>query len=44
MEATIAEQSKLNPKSFWSYVKSKISIRTGIPDLKKVDGSTAKTD
>ena len=44
MEATVAEQSKNNPKSFWSYVKSKTSTRTGIPDLKKEDGEMATSD
>ena len=44
LEATVAEQAKKNPKSFWSYVKSKTSTRTGISDLKKEDGTMAKTD
>ena len=44
LEATIAEQAKSNPKSFWSYVKAKTSTRTGIADLKLQNGSTAKTD
>ena len=44
MEATVASQAKKNPKSFWSYVKSKTGTRTGIPDLKSEDGFLAVTD
>ena len=44
MEATVADQAKSNPKSFWSYVKSKTGTRTGIPDLKMNDGKMATTD
>ena len=44
MEATVASQAKENPKSFWSYVKAKTCSRTGISELKKEDGTTAKTD
>ena len=43
MEATVAKQAKGNPKSFWSYVKSKTSTRTGIAELRSEDGSTTKT-
>ncbi|XP_076453447.1 uncharacterized protein LOC143288705 [Babylonia areolata] len=44
LEAAIAEQAKINPKSFWSYVKSKTKARTGIADLKREDGSKTTTD
>ena len=44
LEKTVAEQAKKNPKSFWSYVKEKTSTRTGISDLDKDDGTTARTD
>ena len=44
LEKTVAEQAKKNPKSFWSYVKAKTSTRTGISDLNKNDGTTARTD
>ena len=43
-ERKIAEQAKENNKPFWSYVKAKTGTRTGIADLKKDDGSIAKTD
>ena len=42
MEATVAKQVQGNPKSFWSYVKSKTSTRTGISELRSEEGSTAK--
>lgn len=44
LEATVAKQAASNPKSFWSFVKAKTCSRTGIADLKRDDGSIAKTD
>ncbi len=35
LERDIAKEAKTNPKKFWAYVKSKLSIRNGIPDLLK---------
>ena len=37
MEKKIAKNSKKNPKSFWSYAKSKLKSKAGIPELEKVD-------
>ena len=39
LEETVASSAKKNPKAFWSYVKSKTSIKTGMGDLKRDDGS-----
>ena len=33
MEKTIAKQAKVNPKKFWQYVKSKMTSRSGIPNI-----------
>jgi hypothetical protein len=44
LEETVASQAKRNPKSFWSYVKSKTSTRTGIGELQKEDGTRTKND
>jgi hypothetical protein len=44
LEETVAAQAKNNPKSFWSYVKSKTSTRTGIDDLLKEDGTRTRND
>ena len=43
-EQKVAEQSKENPKAFYSYANSKIKSRTGIADLLKEDGTKTKTD
>uniref|UniRef100_A0A0L8H735 Endonuclease/exonuclease/phosphatase domain-containing protein n=1 Tax=Octopus bimaculoides TaxID=37653 RepID=A0A0L8H735_OCTBM len=39
LEEMVATQAKTNPKSFWSYMKSKMKSKTGIADLKRSDGS-----
>ena len=44
LERKIAAEAKTNPNRVWNYTKSKTTIRSGIPDLKKEDGSKAKTD
>ena len=44
MEATVAAQARSNPKSFWSFIKTKTQTRSGIADLKKDDGTRATTD
>ncbi|KAL8576907.1 hypothetical protein ACOMHN_067357 [Nucella lapillus] len=43
-EAKVASDAKTNPKAFWNYVKSKTTLRTGIADLKKPDGTKTTTD
>ena len=44
MEMKLASEAKTNPNGVWKYAKSKISCKSGIPDLKKEDGSRTKTD
>lgn len=43
-ERKIAVESKNNPKSFWHYVKSKTSIKEGIPPIKRDNGKTIATN
>ena len=43
-EKRLAEEIKDNPKSFWSYVRSKTKVKTGISDLDKEDGTRTKND
>ena len=43
-EKKLAGDIKLNPKSFWKYVRSKTKVKTGISDLEKDDGTFAHTD
>ena len=42
-EKTLAKKSKISPKPFWSYVKSRLKTRPKIPTLSKQDGSKAFT-
>ena len=42
-EINISEGLKEKPKTFWSYVRSRLKIREQIASLMKPDGSTAKT-
>ena len=44
LEEIVATSAKKNPKAFWSYVKSKTSIKTGVGDLKRDDGSRTSSD
>ncbi|KAK3748663.1 hypothetical protein RRG08_000895 [Elysia crispata] len=44
LEKTVAADCKKNPKAFWSYVKSKTTVRSGIGDLKKEDGTRTSSD
>ena len=44
LETAVAEDSKKNPKAFWSYVNSKTKTRSGVPNLNRHNGSTALTD
>ncbi|KAK7105260.1 hypothetical protein V1264_016666 [Littorina saxatilis] len=44
MEKQVAERAKDNPKVFWSYVKSRTTIRSGIADLKRKDGTLATSN
>ena len=39
MEMKLASEAKTNPNGVWKYAKSKISCKSGIPDLKKEDDS-----
>ena len=43
MEQKVAAQAKKNPKAFWSYVSGKTKKRSGVADLKKVDGCCLET-
>ena len=43
-ERKLAEEIKVNPKSFWKYVRSKTKVKQGISDLERQDGSFAHTD
>ena len=43
-EKKVAEESKTNPKMFFSYTNSKIKSKTGIADLTKSDGTKTKSD
>ena len=43
-EKDIASQIKQNPKHFWRYVKSKLKVRHGVPNLEREDGSLTETD
>ena len=40
-EMRIAQNIKVSPKSFWSYVKSKTKTQAKIPPLKKADDTEA---
>ena len=42
-EKNIAMEAKVNPKKFWSYVKSKTKIKQELPELITTEG-TAKSD
>ena len=39
-----ASQIKQNPKHFWRYVKSKLKVRHGVPNLEREDGTLTETD
>ena len=43
-EKDIASQIKQNPKQFWRYVKSKLKVRQGVPNLEREDGTLTETD
>ena len=43
-EKDIASQIKQNPKHFWRYVKSKLKVQHGVPNLKREDGTLTETD
>ena len=40
----IAKECRKNPKSVWRYMKSTNKMSSGIPNLKKQDGSTTTSD
>ncbi len=42
-EEKVAEESKKNPKAFYSYVKSKTNVKAGVPEL-IYNGKTATND
>ena len=44
LEASVAADSKKNPKAFWAYVNSKTKVRSGVCKLRKADGSEACSD
>jgi len=43
-EKGIASSAKLNPKSFWAYIREQTKTRSGIGDLKTPDGRTVTDD
>ena len=43
-EKKLADEIKVNPKSFWSYVRSKTKVKKGISDLDKEDGTRTQND
>ena len=43
-EKDIASQIKQNPKQFWRYVKSKLKVRQGVPNLEREYGTLTETD
>lgn len=43
-EEGIANDAKTNPKKFWNFIRSKTTMRTGVADVKKKDGSGVETD
>ena len=43
-EMHIAVESKKNLKAFFSYAKSKLKTKWGVPDLVNKDGNIANTD
>lgn len=43
-ENKLAEEVKINDKSFWRYVRKQTRSRSGIPDLCSVDGTLLKDD
>ncbi|XP_072174582.1 uncharacterized protein [Diadema setosum] len=43
-ENKLADEVKVNVKSFWRYVKSQTKAKCGIPELLKADGTWAKDD
>ena len=43
-EKEVATDAKQNPKTFWKFIKSKTTIRSGVADLKKKDGNKTHTD
>ena len=44
LEKTVAADCKKNPKVFWSYVKSKTTVRSGIGGMKNVDRTRTSSD
>jgi hypothetical protein len=43
-EQKLAKEVNTNPKSFWSYVKSKVKAKEGIGNLKNEDGTLTTSD
>ena len=43
-EKSIAKECRKNPKSVWRYMKSTNKMSSGIPNLKKQDGSLTTSD
>lgn len=43
-EKKIAMESKMNSKSFWKYVNSKLKTRSGVSNLKNVDSTITSND
>ena len=43
-EKRIAEEAKLNPKSFWNYTRSRLKNSSTIPQLMNSDGNLTEND
>ena len=43
-EKRVAKNYKSNPKSFWSYIRSKLKTKTSVADLDREVGSKTETD
>ena len=43
-EKQIAKECRKNPKAVWRYIKSNNKVSSGVPNLKKTDGSFTSTD
>ena len=43
-EDLLAAEVKTNPKAFWKYTKSKLTVKSGVGDLKDVDGKVHSED
>ena len=43
-EEALAREAKTNPKAFWKYTKTKLTVKSGVGDLKDSDGNMHTDD